>query len=277
MYPDPAPAGADTRFFGHPRGLATLFFTEMWERFSYYGMRALLILYMTHKIAEGGLGFNDAKAGAIYGLYTAMVYLLCLAGGWMADRITGQRRAVLIGGILIAARRVLPGGARRTAVLCRPGAADDGHRAAEGQREHHRGPTLRAGRSAARFRFLHLLHGHQPGRADLRRIACGWVGENVGWRLGFGLAGVGMFAGLIQYVLRRSTWAMRACTGRRGSPENDRRQKRRRGLGGWRRLAVLRRAGRAGRDRRRCHYGRADLRRAGRGSCCWSRWWCFPG
>src|ERR1051325_11664506 len=93
---------ADTRFFGHPRGLATLFFTEMWERFSYYGMRAILILFMTHKIVEGGLGFGDEKAGAIYGAYTSMVYLMCLGGGWLADRITGQRRAVLIGGILIA-------------------------------------------------------------------------------------------------------------------------------------------------------------------------------
>src|SRR5215831_98301 len=91
----------DRSFFGHPRGLATLFFTEMWERFSYYGMRALLILFMTAKVEGGGLGFNVAKAGAIYGLYTAMVYLLGLPGGWFADRISGQRRAVLYGGILI--------------------------------------------------------------------------------------------------------------------------------------------------------------------------------
>src|SRR5512142_3260713 len=98
----PAPA-ATAQWLGHPRGLATLFFTEMWERFSYYGMRALLALYMTHKIIEGGLGFDDKKAGSIYGLYTSMVYLLCLGGGWVADRITGQRRAVLIGGISIAA------------------------------------------------------------------------------------------------------------------------------------------------------------------------------
>src|ERR1035437_9915384 len=94
---------AGTRFFAHPRGLATLFFTEMWERFSYYGMRALLILFMTASVAKGGLGFPVAKAGAIYGLYTAMVYLLSLPGGWVADRITGQRRAVLYGGILISA------------------------------------------------------------------------------------------------------------------------------------------------------------------------------
>src|SRR5438445_4400015 len=99
----PTFAQTDTRFFGHPRGLATLFFTEMWERYSYYGTRALLILFMTAGVANGGLGFSVMKAGAIYGFYTAMVYLLSLPGGWFADRVIGQRRAVLFGGILIAA------------------------------------------------------------------------------------------------------------------------------------------------------------------------------
>src|SRR5579871_4546643 len=101
--PEVSVARWDRSFFGHPRGLSTLFMTEMWERFSYYGMRALLILYLTAKVRDGGLGFTDAKAGAVYGLYTAMAYLMCLGGGWIADRIMGQRRAVLIGGILIAA------------------------------------------------------------------------------------------------------------------------------------------------------------------------------
>ena len=94
---------ADRSFFGHPRGLATLFFTEMWERFSYYGMRALLILFMTASVDKGGLGFPVVKAGAVYGFYTAMVYLLSLPGGWVADRLIGQRRAVLYGGVLITA------------------------------------------------------------------------------------------------------------------------------------------------------------------------------
>ena len=104
----PAPPGVssiaqwDRSFFGHPRGLSTLFFTEMWERFSYYGMRALLILFMTASVAHGGLGFPVSKAGAIYGLYTALVYLSNLPGGWIADRIAGQSRAVLWGGIVIA-------------------------------------------------------------------------------------------------------------------------------------------------------------------------------
>src|SRR5947209_10493296 len=102
--PDPSldAARADRSFFGHPRGLATLFMTEMFERFSYYGMRAILILFMVAPVAKGGLGFADQKAGSVYGVYTAMVYLLCLGGGWIADRITGQRKAVLIGGVLIA-------------------------------------------------------------------------------------------------------------------------------------------------------------------------------
>src|SRR5579871_560963 len=91
----------DKSFFGHPRGLATLFFTEMWERFSYYGMRAILILFMTAPTSGGGLGFPVVKAGAVYGFYTAMVYLLSLPGGWVADRMIGQRRAALYGGMLI--------------------------------------------------------------------------------------------------------------------------------------------------------------------------------
>src|SRR5580765_1161830 len=89
-----SPAQHDRGFFGHPRGLSTLFFTEMWERFSYYGMRALLILFMTAPIAAGGLGFDTAVAGAIYGLYTSSVYMACLPGGWIADRLIGLRRAV---------------------------------------------------------------------------------------------------------------------------------------------------------------------------------------
>jgi POT family proton-dependent oligopeptide transporter len=108
MNPYSAPAAAgpsnapSTGFFGHPRGLSTLFFTEMWERFSYYGMRAILLLFMTAAVTEGGMGWDAAKAGPIYGLYTALAYLAALPGGWIADRLLGQRRAVLAGGVVIA-------------------------------------------------------------------------------------------------------------------------------------------------------------------------------
>jgi POT family proton-dependent oligopeptide transporter len=98
---EPAPE-VDRGFFGHPRGLSTLFFTEMWERFSYYGMRAILLLFMTAPAAAGGLGWDAATAGPLYGLYTAMVYLTALPGGWIADRILGQRRTVFWGGVVIA-------------------------------------------------------------------------------------------------------------------------------------------------------------------------------
>ncbi len=96
-----APKELDRAFFGHPRGLSTLFFTEMWERFSFYGLRALLILFMTAAVAQGGLGFDTAKAGIIYGTYTSLVYLTNLPGGWLADRFLGQRRATLYGGVVI--------------------------------------------------------------------------------------------------------------------------------------------------------------------------------
>jgi proton-dependent oligopeptide transporter, POT family len=88
--------------FGHPRGLATLFFTEMWERFTYYGMRAVLVLFLVSAVSAGGFGIDDKTAAAIYGMYTAGTYLLALPGGWIADRLIGARLAVLIGGVGIA-------------------------------------------------------------------------------------------------------------------------------------------------------------------------------
>jgi POT family proton-dependent oligopeptide transporter len=97
-----AAATGDRSFFGHPRGLSTLFFTEMWERFSYYGMRALLMLYMTSKLRDGGLGFDEKYASVLYATYVSSVWYLPLVGGWLADKFLGARRAVLLGGIIIA-------------------------------------------------------------------------------------------------------------------------------------------------------------------------------
>ncbi len=92
---DAATSVYDRSFFGHPAGLSTLFFTEMWERFSYYGMRAILLLYMTKAFTEGGLALDEKYAGLIYGTYVSSVWYLPLPGGWLADRILGARRAVL--------------------------------------------------------------------------------------------------------------------------------------------------------------------------------------
>ena len=91
-----------TTFGGHPRALRTLFLTEMWERFSYYGMRAILMLYMVAPEANGGLGFTVLKAAGVYGWYTSLVYLTALPGGYLADTILGQRSAVILGGMVIA-------------------------------------------------------------------------------------------------------------------------------------------------------------------------------
>ena len=93
---------ATSQKMAHPRGLYTLFFTEMWERFSYYGMRALLVLYLTTEYARGGFGMDRASALEIYGIFTGLVYLTPIIGGALADRILGQRRAIYIGGFLMA-------------------------------------------------------------------------------------------------------------------------------------------------------------------------------
>jgi POT family proton-dependent oligopeptide transporter len=200
MANDADPVSADTRFFGHPRGLATLFFTEMWERFSYYGMRAILILFMTDQIAKGGLGFNDAKAGSVYGLYTAMVYLMCLGGGWVADRITGQRRAVLAGGFFIVAGEFC---------LVAPGLAFFygglvllifGTGLLKGNVSTIVGQLYRKGDPRRDSGFSIFYMGINLG-ALIAPILCSYVGEKINWRLGFGVAGIGMLVGLVQYVL----------------------------------------------------------------------------
>src|SRR5213083_2951112 len=89
-------------WFGHPRGLSTLFFTEMWERFSFYGLKALLILFMTAAVTQGGLGFTDQRAGNVIGWYGFGVYASAIVGGLLADKVFGQYRSVLLGGIIIA-------------------------------------------------------------------------------------------------------------------------------------------------------------------------------
>src|SRR6478609_10564360 len=88
----------DRAFFGHPAGLSTLFFTEMWERLSYYGARTFLAIYMITPVALGGRGMSDGSTGLVMALYMSSVYLLSLPGGWIADRFIGQRRAVMLGG-----------------------------------------------------------------------------------------------------------------------------------------------------------------------------------
>ncbi len=199
---DPAPAALneyDRAFFGHPRGLSTLFFTEMWERFSYYGMRALLILFMTASVADGGLGFDTAVAGAIYGLYTSMVYMTTLPGGWVADRLIGQRRAVLYGGILIACGHfsmAVPSIATfylgLFLIVIGTGLLKGNVSVIVGQ--------LYAPKDKRRDAGFSIFYMGINLGAFIAPLVCGYLGQRVNWHLGFAAAGLGMVVGLVQYV-----------------------------------------------------------------------------
>jgi POT family proton-dependent oligopeptide transporter len=184
-------------FFGHPRGLSTLFFTEMWERFSYYGMRAFLILYMVH-----ALGFNDKHAGSVYGTYTASAWAAAIVGGIIADRWLGQYKSVLIGGIIIAIGHftlafhplpffytglgfiVVGTGLLKPNVSGIVGSLYDKDDA----------------RRDAGFSIFYM--GINLGAA-LGPFIAGYLAQRVDWHLGFACAGVGMTFGLIQYVRGR--------------------------------------------------------------------------
>ena len=192
-----ATAPIDHAFFGHPRGLSTLFFTEMWERFSYYGMRAFLILYMVHV-----LGFNDAHAGSVYGTYAGSVWAATIFGGIIADRWLGQYKSVLLGGIIIAMGHftlvfhplpffyaglsliVIGTGLLKPNVSGIVGSLYDTNDA----------------RRDAGFSIFYM--GINLGAA-IGPLIAGYFAQEVNWHLGFACAGVGMTFGLIQYVRGR--------------------------------------------------------------------------
>jgi proton-dependent oligopeptide transporter, POT family len=216
-------AATDASFFGHPRGLATLFFTEMWERFSYYGMRAILILFMTAPVASGGLGMDVATAGVIYGLYTAGAYMAALPGGWIADRFLGLQRAVFVGGILIAGGNALLATPSMTAfysglavVVVGTGLLKPNVSAIVGQLY-----TQSDKRRDAGFSIFYM--GINLG-AFLSPIACGYVAQRIYWRYGFALAAIGMTAGIIQYALgkRHLRGAGRLPAAEKGSTDHER-------------------------------------------------------
>ena len=198
---DPRPAPSyDRAFFGHPRGLSTLFFTEMWERFSYYGMRALLILFMTAPVVEGGLGMGTAVAGAVYGLYTSMVYMTTLPGGWIADRLIGQRRAVLYGGILIACGHFSMAFPSLATFYLGLFLIVIGTGLLKGNVSVIVGRLYEPGDIRRDSGFSLFYMGINLG-AFLSPLVCGYLGQRINWHLGFASAGIGMVIGLIQYVL----------------------------------------------------------------------------
>jgi proton-dependent oligopeptide transporter, POT family len=195
---------ADRSFFGHPRGLATAFFTEMWERFSYYGIRPLLVLFMTAAITRGGFGFERPTASAIVGIYAASVYLASLPGGWVADRWLGLRRGIWWGGVLIALGHLSIALSLVFAhhafflglifIVMGTGLLKPNVSAIVGDLYAPGDPRRDAGFSVF---YMGINFG-----ALIAPLITGFLGERVGWHWGFGAAGVGMLIGLLTYRLR---------------------------------------------------------------------------
>ncbi|QMU77392.1 MFS transporter [Streptacidiphilus sp. PB12-B1b] len=188
-------------FFGHPRGLATLFMTEMWERFSFYGMRALLVIYLVAPADKGGLGFSAATGAAIYSVYNAMVYLLALPGGWVSDRFWGARKTVLIGGCIIMAGHFMLAVPAEASFFLGLGFIAVGSgllKANISTMVGHLYPDRNDARRDGGFTIFYM--GINLG-AFAAPLVIGTVGQDVDWHLGFALAGVGMALGLGQYVL----------------------------------------------------------------------------
>lgn len=192
----PANPHPSQTLFGHPTGLFTLFFAEMWERFSYYGMRALLVFYML----KGFLGFADREAYAVYGAYTALVYMTPLFGGILADRLLGQRRAVILGGLLMAAGHLmmtiengLAFYAALALLICGNGFFKPNISTIVGSLYPQGSPRRDAG-------FTLFYMGINLGAA-MSPLLCGYIGETYGWHWGFGLATIGMLTGLAVFVM----------------------------------------------------------------------------
>lgn len=189
----------DTSFFGHPRGLSTLFFTEMWERFSFYGLRAILILFMTAAAAKGGMGFAETKASAVIGMFLGSVYLTGLVGGWFADNIVGMRLAVLYGGIGIAlgnAAVAIPGPVPfyigLVLIAFGTGFLKPNVSAIVG--------TLYAPEDTRRDAGFSIYYMGINLGAFIAPIICGYLGQKIDYHLGFIAAAVGMLVGVVQYM-----------------------------------------------------------------------------
>lgn len=192
---------SDQSFFGHPKGLSTLFFTEMWERFSFYGMRAILLLYMVAPITDGGMGLSDQTGGAIYGLYTMFVYLLALPGGWVADRFLGLRKSVFCGGCIIAAGHFCMAVPTTETfffglllIVVGTGLLKPNISSMVGELY----PQTEQARRDSGFTLFYA--GINLGAA-LAPLITGYLGEKINWHYGFGAAGLGMVFGLVQYKL----------------------------------------------------------------------------
>ncbi|MHA7842262.1 MAG: peptide MFS transporter [Winogradskyella sp.] len=188
--------------FGHPVGLFILFFTEMWERFSYYGMRAILVLYLVAQTAgdNAGLGWTNGEALALYGWYTMLVYVASIPGGWIADKFLGQKKSVLYGGILLVAGHSILAVEQMWAFYTGLGLIIAGVGMLKPNISTMVGGLYKQGDIRRDKGFTIFYIGINVG-AFLSSLIVGYVGEVHGWHYGFGLAGIGMALGLLQYVL----------------------------------------------------------------------------
>ncbi|MCE4555549.1 peptide MFS transporter [Roseateles cellulosilyticus] len=198
------PAASGRSILGQPNSLFVLFFTEMWERFSYYGMRGLLVLFLVSEVAKGGWGWTRAEATTLYGWYTMGAYLLPVLGGYIADRMLGTRRAVLIGGFVIAAGHVsmflntVPSFyAGLALVVLGTGLFKPNVSAIVGQLY---GPDEDNARDGG---YTLFYMGVNAG-AFFGILLCGYIGEKVSWHLGFGLAGLFMILGALQFYFSQA-------------------------------------------------------------------------
>jgi len=187
--------------FGHPVGLYVLFFTEMWERFSYYGMRAILVLYLVGEATaeNAGLGWSNGDALSLYGTYTMLVYVASIPGGVIADKLLGQRKSVLLGGILLVAGHSILAIEQMWAFYSGLGLIIAGVGMLKPNISTMVGGLYKQGDIRRDKGFTIFYIGINVG-AFLSSLIVGYVGEVHGWHYGFGLAGIGMALGLIQYL-----------------------------------------------------------------------------
>lgn len=210
---DRPPPQDDHSFLGHPRGLATLSGLEVWERFSFLGMQAILVLYFADAVADGGLGMSPGTAASVSAAYGTMVYLVSVAGGWLADRILGSYRAVLWGGVLIACGHYAMAVPTAAMTWVGLGLISAGTGLLKPNVATMVGKLYRTDDSRRDAGFALYYMGINIG-AFAGPLITGWLGENEGWHWGFSAAAVGMTAGLIQYVAGR-----RHLAGRKHSAE----------------------------------------------------------
>ncbi len=190
--------GQEETLFGHPVGLFTLFFAEMWERFSYYGMRSLLVFYMI----KGFLGLNDGQAYGVYGAYTALVYATPFIGGIVADKLLGQRHAVILGGALMAAGHLLMGVESSTPFYVALALLVVGNGFFKPNISTMVGSLYPPGSERRDAGFTLFYMGINLGAA-MSPLICGYIGERYGWHYGFGLATIGMILGLMIFIAPR--------------------------------------------------------------------------